>query len=155
MTNAMITGSGLWTPEHGITNAELVESLTEAVKTWNAEHAEEIKRGELEERDLPSERFIVKASGVQHRYVIEKTGVLDPKRLRPHLPTRSEEEDSIQCEISLHAIHGALKQAGREPSEVDAIIVGCSNLQRAYPAVAVEVQNALGAQGWAYDMNVA
>ena len=155
MTNAMITGSGLWTPAHGITNAELVESLTEAVKTWNAEHAEEIDRGELEERDLPSERFIVKASGVQHRYVIEKTGVLDPKRLRPHLPTRGEEEDSIQCEISLHAIHGALKQAGREASDVDAVIVGCSNLQRAYPAVAVEVQNALGAQGWAYDMNVA
>ena len=155
MANAMITGSGLWTPDHGITNAELVESLTGAVQAWNAEHAEEIERGDLEERDLPSERFIVKASGVQHRYVIEKTGVLDPLRLRPHLPTRGEEEDSIQCEISTQAIRQALDAAGRDASEVDAIIVGCSNLQRAYPAVAVEVQNALGASGWAYDMNVA
>jgi beta-ketodecanoyl-[acyl-carrier-protein] synthase len=94
LANAMITGSGLWTPDHGITNAELVESLTEAVQAWNAQHAEEIERGDLEERDLPSERFIVKASGVQHRYVIEKTGVLDPLRLRPHLPTRGEDEDA-------------------------------------------------------------
>lgn len=152
---AMITGSGLWTPAHGINNAELVESLSQAVKLWNAEHAEEIARGEQEERDLPSERFIVKASGVKHRYVIEKTGVLDPTRLRPHLRSRSEDEESIQCEISLVAIREALAAAGREPGEVDAIIVGCSNLQRAYPAVAVEVQNALGASGWAYDMNVA
>ena len=152
---AMITGSGLWTPAHGISNAELVESLSEAVKAWNTEHAEEIARGELEERDLPSERFIVKASGVKHRYVIEKTGVLDPARLRPHLPNRSEDEDSIQCEIASVAIREALAAAGREAAEVDAIIVGCSNLQRAYPAVAVEVQNALGASGWAYDMNVA
>ncbi len=35
------------------------------------------------------------------------------------------------------------------------VIVACSNLQRAYPAIAVEVQTALGIQGFAYDMNVA
>ena len=109
----------------------------------------------LEERDLPSERFIVKASGVENRYVIEKEGVLDPQRLRPHLPTRSEDEPSIQCEISVAAIHQALEQAGRRPEEVDAVLVACSNLQRAYPAVAVEVQHALGASGWGYDLNVA
>ena len=39
--------------------------------------------------------------------------------------------------------------------DVDAVLVACSNLQRAYPAVAIEVQNALGARGWAYDLNVA
>ena len=37
--------------------------------------------------------------------------------------------------------------------DIDAVIVGCSNLQRAYPAVAIEVQDALGAGGFAYDMN--
>jgi beta-ketodecanoyl-[acyl-carrier-protein] synthase len=155
LSRALITGTGLWTPSEGIDNAELVVSLSEAVESWNAEHAKQIAGGELEERDLPSERFIVRASGVQHRYVVEKGGVMDPKRLRPWLPARTEEEDSIQCEISVRAIQEALQQAGRRPEEVDGVIVACSNLQRAYPAVAIEVQNALGAKGWAYDMNVA
>jgi beta-ketodecanoyl-[acyl-carrier-protein] synthase len=35
------------------------------------------------------------------------------------------------------------------------VIVACSNLQRAYPAVAIEVQAALGIGGYAFDMNVA
>jgi beta-ketodecanoyl-[acyl-carrier-protein] synthase len=155
VNRAVLTGTGLWTPRDGITNAELVDSLAQAVEAWNSENADAIARGELEERDAPNERFIVRASGVQHRYVIEKTGVLDPKRLRPHLPLRGEDEDSIQCEISLVAIREALKEAGRQPEDVDAVIVACSNLQRAYPAVAVEIQSALGAGGWAYDMNVA
>jgi len=155
VNRAIVTGTGLWTPSEGITNAELVASLSQAVEAWNAERAEPIERGEIEERDAPNERFIVRASGVHHRYVIDKKGVLDPQRLRPHLPQRGEDEDSIQCEISLVAIREALAQAGRAPEDVDAVIVACSNLQRAYPAVAVEVQNALGASGWAYDMNVA
>jgi beta-ketodecanoyl-[acyl-carrier-protein] synthase len=38
---------------------------------------------------------------------------------------------------------------------VDAVIVACSNLQRAYPAISIEVQQAMGIDGFAYDMNVA
>ncbi|MFQ5698236.1 MAG: beta-ketoacyl-ACP synthase III [Myxococcota bacterium] len=155
MKRAVISGSGLWTPPWGVTNRELVESLSEAVRRWNAAHAREIEAGTLEERDLPSERFIERASGVKHRYVIEKGGLLDPQRLRPHLPLRGEEELSIQAEISLAAVREALGQARRRPEEVDAVLVACSNLQRPYPAVSIEVQHALGAQGWAYDMNVA
>jgi len=155
LKRAVISGSGLWKPAEGITNRELVESLTLAVERWNAEQAAEIAAGRAEERDLPSERFIEKASGIKHRYVIEKKGVLDPARLRPHLPLRQEEELGIQAEISVAAACADLDQAGRRPDEVDAVLVACSNLQRAYPAVSVEVQNALGAGGWAYDMNVA
>lgn len=150
-----ITGTGLFTPPESITNAELVESLGEAARTWNAEHAEAIARGEVVERPLPDEGFIVKASGIERRYVMEKSGVLDPVRMRPRLETRGEDELGIQAEMSLPAIRDALAQAGRVPSDVDAVIVGCSNLQRAYPAVAIEIQNALGASGWGYDMNVA
>jgi len=152
---AVITGTGLWTPEASVSNAELVASLTTAVEKWNAEHAEAIAAGELEARDLPNERFIVKASGIQRRYVIEKEGVLDPERLRPHLPLRGEDELGIQAEICVAAIDEALARAGRRRDEVDAILVACSNLQRAYPAVSIEVQSALGARGWAYDLNVA
>ncbi len=155
MSGTVITGTGLFTPSDGITNEELVASLTKATERWNAEHREEIERGELVERDIPSERFIVKASGVGHRYVMDKTGVLDPDRLCPRLPLRGEDELSIQAEICLEAANEALAQAGRTGADVDAVIVGCSNLQRPYPAVAIEVQEALGASGFAYDMNVA
>ena len=150
-----ITGTGLFTPPESIDNAELVASLTESALKWNAEHAEEIARGEAVERPLPDEEFIVKASGITSRYVMEKSGVLDPTRMRPRLEQRSEDELGIQAEMSLPAIREALAQAGRTDADVDAVIVGCSNLQRAYPAVAIEIQDALGADGWGYDMNVA
>ena len=150
-----ITGTGLFTPPHSISNAELAASLAASVSAWNREHAEAIEVGELAPRDLPDEEFIEKASGIASRYVMEKEGVLDPTRMRPHLPTRSEDELGVQAEMSMPAIHQALAQAGRRPDEIDAVIVGCSNLQRAYPAVAIEIQHALGAAGWAFDMNVA
>jgi len=57
--------------------------------------------------------------------------------------------------IAVNAAKDALKNAGRDAQNVDAVIVACSNLQRAYPAISVEVQQALGAAGFAFDMNVA
>lgn len=150
-----ITGTGLFTPTESISNAELAASLTASVEKWNAEHADEISAGTVAPRDVPDAAFIEKASGIRSRFVMEKSGVLDPDRMRPHLPTRSEDELSVQAEMSMPAVLEALAQAGRRADEVDAVIVGCSNLQRAYPAVAIEIQNELGAQGWAFDMNVA
>ena len=150
-----ITGTGLFTPPESISNAELAASLTASVEKWNGAHAAEIEAGTVEARSAPDEAFIVKASGIESRYVMEKSGVLDPDRMRPRLETRTEDQLGIQAEMALPAIREALAQAGRQGSDVDAVIVGCSNLQRAYPAVAVEIQDALGAGGWAYDMNVA
>ncbi|HYR26104.1 MAG TPA: beta-ketoacyl-ACP synthase III, partial [Aquabacterium sp.] len=49
----------------------------------------------------------------------------------------------------------ALAAAGKTGADIDAVICSCSNLQRAYPAIAIEIQNAIGAKGYAYDMNVA
>lgn len=155
MNRVVIRGTGLFTPEGGVTNDELVASLTAATLRWNELNADAIARGELAARDVPSAKFIVRASGVGHRYVIDKSGVLDPARLRPRIRRRGEEELSLQAEICVAAARDALAQAGRSGSDVDAIVVGCSNLQRPYPAIAIEVQAALGAGGFAYDMNVA
>jgi len=150
-----ITGTGLWVPPYAIDNAELVAAHRAAVERWNAEHAEDIAAGRAEARDSSSEAFVVKASGIHRRYVVEKSGVLDPGRLRPHLPLRREDELSVQAEVCVAAAREALARAGRAPGEVDAVLVACSNLQRAYPAVAIEVQQALGASGFAFDLNVA
>jgi beta-ketodecanoyl-[acyl-carrier-protein] synthase len=155
VNQVVITGTGLFTPPDSISNAELVASLSIAVERWNAEHADEIDRGEVAARATPNEEFIVRASGIMSRYVMDKAGILDPDRLRPRLELRDEEQLGIQAEMALPAVRAALTMAGRSATDVDAIIVGCSNLQRAYPAVSIEIQHALGASGWAYDMNVA
>ena len=155
LNRVVLTGTGLFTPSGSVTNDELVESLTTATLRWNEEHAAEIARGEFLAREVPTSKFILRASGVGHRYLIDRDGVLDPTRLRPRLRKRSEDELSLQAEMGLAAAQDALAQAGRKASDVDAVIVGCSNLQRAYPALAIEIQAALGARGFAYDMNVA
>lgn len=86
---------------------------------------------------------------------MNKSGVLDPEIMHPLLPERSNDEPSILCEMAVAAAKDALASANKTVDDIDAVIVACSNLQRAYPAVAVEVQGALGIQGFAYDMNVA
>ncbi|PJG43806.1 3-oxoacyl-ACP synthase [Acinetobacter tandoii] len=150
-----ITGTGLFHPEHVITNEELVESLNAYVEQYNQDHAEQIEAGELEARRGSSAEFIEKASGVKRRYVVEKTGVLDLNRLRPRLEERSDDELSIQAEWGVTAAKQAMENAGVTAEDIDVVILACSNLQRAYPAVAIEIQTALGIQGYAYDMNVA
>ncbi len=151
----VISGTGLYTPQQTISNAELVQSFNAYVDNFNAENRAEIEAGTLEALSHSSEEFIVKASGIESRYVIDKSGVLDPARLCPRIPERSDEEPSVQCEIAVAAVREALAQARKTPDEVDAVIVACSNMQRAYPAMAIEVQAALGMKGFGFDMNVA
>lgn len=150
-----ITGTGLYHPAESISNQELVESLNTYVEQYNQDNAEKIAAGELPERLGSSAEFIEKASGIQRRYVIEKSGVLDPSRLRPRLEERTDDELSIQAEWGVWAAKDAMTNAGVAPEDIDVVILACSNLQRAYPAVAVEIQTALGIEGYAYDMNVA
>ena len=81
--------------------------------------------------------------------------MLDPEIMAPRIPARPDSEPSILAEISVNAARQALENAGRKAEDVDAVIVACSNLQRGYPAIAVEVQDLLGTSGFAFDMNVA
>ena len=152
---AIITGTGLYTPPASITNQELVAAFNRYVDLFNERHGTEIANGEFEALQPSSVEFIEKASGIRSRHVMDKDGILDPERMCPRLPDRSNDEFSIQCDMSVAAAREALDQAGRTAGDVDAVIVACSNLQRAYPAVAIEVQEALGIDGFAYDMNVA
>ena len=49
----------------------------------------------------------------------------------------------MMAEIAVDACHKAMAAAGKGLN-IDAVICGASNMQRAYPAVAVEIQQALG-----------
>lgn len=152
MTNVVITGTGLFTPEHTIDNDALVASFN----TWvDAENARRAEAGIEERLAHSSSEFIVKASGIHSRHVLDAEGILDPERMRPRLRERSNDEPSIQCEMGAVAARQALEAAGVAAADIDLVIVGCSNLERPYPAVAVELQAALGAGGYAFDMNVA
>ncbi|MDU9003115.1 beta-ketoacyl-ACP synthase III [Sedimentitalea todarodis] len=150
-----ITGTGLFTPEQTISNAELVKAFNAYADMFNAENAEAIAAGEVEAQDHSSEEFIFKASGIEQRHVIDKTGILDPTIMHPLLRQRSDDEPSLMAEMGLDAAQKALAAADRTASDVDLVICAASNMERAYPAVAVEIQNLLGAQGFAFDMNVA
>ncbi|PAU64137.1 beta-ketoacyl-ACP synthase III [Pseudomonas sp. PIC25] len=155
MHNAVISGTGLYTPPHSISNEELVASFNAYVHQFNADNAAAIERGEIEPLAESSVAFIEKASGIKSRFVVNKDGILDPQRMVPRIPERPNEEWGILCEMSVAAAKQALERAGRTAADIDGVIVACSNLQRAYPAVAIEVQAALGIQGFGYDMNVA
>lgn len=150
-----ITGTGVFTPDQVITNAELVAAFNAYADRKNAENAEAIAAGEMEPMEHSSEEFIVKASGIEQRYVIDKSGVLDPDVMHPLLRQRSDDEPSLMAEMGVDAANKALAQAGRRAADVDAVICAASNMERAYPAVAIEIQQLLGVNGFAFDMNVA
>ncbi|MCG7590858.1 MULTISPECIES: beta-ketoacyl-ACP synthase III [unclassified Halomonas] len=155
MANVVITGTGLYTPENAIDNAALVAAFNAWVDQHNAQHANAIARGEQEALAYSSSEFIEKASGIKSRYVLDADGILDPQRMRPKLPQRRNDEPSIQCEMATQAARQALSAAEVDAADIELVIVACSNLERAYPAVAVEVQQALGTSGYGFDMNVA
>ncbi|WP_020648211.1 beta-ketoacyl-ACP synthase III [Solimonas variicoloris] len=155
MIKAAITGTGLFTPAQSISNDELVACYNAYVERYNAEHAEAIAAGTTAPLQPSSSEFIVKASGIKSRYVLDKTGVLNIDIMRPRLPTRSNDEPSLLADMGIAAARQALERAGRTAADVDFVIVACSNPPRAYPALSVEIQALLGIQGFAYDMNVA
>ncbi|MEY8827026.1 beta-ketoacyl-ACP synthase III [Sedimentitalea sp. XS_ASV28] len=150
-----ITATGLFTPEQTITNAELVDAFNAYAELFNEEHAAAIAAGEIEAKEPSSEAFIVKASGIEQRHVIDKTGILDPRVMHPLLRQRSDDEPSLMAEMGVDAATKALAAAGRSADDVDLVICAASNMERAYPAIAVEIQNLLGISGFAFDMNVA
>lgn len=155
MHQPAITGTGVFTPDQVITNDELVASFNAYADKQNALNAAAIEAGEMEPVPHSSADFIVSASGIENRYVMDKEGVLDPDRMYPRLPARPNDEPSIMAEIAVNAAQKALAQAGVAAEDIDVVLCAASNMERAYPAIAVEIQSLLGTGGFAFDMNVA
>lgn len=151
----VISATGLFTPADSISNAELVQSFNAYVARFNAENADAIQSGTVQPLAPSSVDFIEKASGIKSRHVLSKSPILDPATMCPRIPERADTELSVLAEIAVKAGAQALARAGRDAKDVDAVLCACSNLQRAYPAIAIEVQDALGIEGFAFDMNVA
>ena len=155
MEQIVISGTGVFTPEESITNKELVKAYNSYAETYNLNNKVDISRGNKIALELSSEEFIYKASGIKSRYVMDKKGILDPEIMHPILDKRSNDEPSILAEMSVKAAKKAMDSAGKTSNDIDAVITACSNLERAYPAISIEVQQLLGVSGFAFDMNVA
>jgi beta-ketodecanoyl-[acyl-carrier-protein] synthase len=155
MRTVLLTGSACYAPEDVISNEELVTSFNEYVHGFNTAHTAQIAAGEIEALRESSDAFIVKASGIKRRHVIDKKNILDVAIMRPLVPARRNDELSLQAEMAVKAAQTALQSAGKSAADIDFVLVACSAYERLYPALSIEVQAALGAGGYAYDMNVA
>jgi beta-ketodecanoyl-[acyl-carrier-protein] synthase len=149
-TRVAITGSGVHVPAGVVTNAELVL----AFNAWADRENERNVANGWPEVPRSSSEFIERASGILERRLVDREGVLDPERMRPEIPDRADDQPSLQAELALLAAKSALEEAGRSGEEIDLVVVGASALQRPYPAIAIEVQQVLGASGFAYDVSV-
>lgn len=155
MDSVVISGTGLYTPTESISNDELVASLNQYVQNYNQQHAEQIAAGEVEALLESSSAFIVKASGIDSRHVINKAGTLDNNMMQPSIRQRPDDQPSLMCELAVVAAKQAMQNAHKTAADIDMVIVACTNMERPYPAMAIEVQEALGIEGYGFDMNVA
>ena len=155
MNAAVIAATGLYTPPQSVSNAELVTAFNAYVALHNDENAAAIAAGDRTALTPSSVEFVEKASGIKSRYVMDKAGVIDPTVMRPAIPERPNDEISVMAEIGVAAARDAVARWGKGVDKIDAVICAASNMQRAYPAMAIEIQQALGIDGFGYDMNVA
>ncbi len=153
--SVVISGAGVWNPPNILTNEELVGAYNGYAEKFNLDNASAIEDGDVAAVPLSSAEFIQKASGIKSRYIYVKDGVLDIERMRPSITRRADDELSHQAEMALNAARIALDEANKEASDIDAVIVGCAYTERAYPAIAIEVQQELGIDGFGFDMLVA
>ncbi|AFS38367.1 beta-ketoacyl-ACP synthase III [Alteromonas macleodii] len=151
----VISGVGVWHPKDSITNEELVDSYNAYVDAFNEENKAQIESGDVAAMPYSSAEFIEKASGIKSRYIYRKEGALDITRMKPKIAPRADDELSHQGEIAVEAAKLALASANVTADEIDAVIVSCAYTQRAYPAIAIEVQEALNIEGFGFDMLVA
>jgi beta-ketodecanoyl-[acyl-carrier-protein] synthase len=153
--SVVISGTGLFTPPNSISNDELVACFNQYVDNFNAENGVAIAAGEVDALSYSSSEFIEKASGIKSRYVMSKDDIINPQVMRPSFVERPNEQISLQAEIGVAAAKQALTAANKTAADIDLVIVACAYTQRSYPAIAIEIQNALGCGGWGFDMLVA
>lgn len=144
---SVITNISFLVPEQEISNEELVESYNQFVEQHNLKHPDsQIQKS--------SSKFIYQASGIKKRYTHDKQGILDINKMSPSILNRSKEALSFQAEFAVKACEKLKEQSGDDLHDVNAVIISCSNFERAYPGIGVEVKQALNIENaFAIDVN--
>lgn len=150
MKRVIISGTGVSIPDAVISNEELVESFNGWVDRENltrqAQGQEPLQKSSAE--------FIYHASGIKRRHVYAPDGILDIDRMTPRIPARDDDDVSVMAEFGAAAARAALDDAGIDAAEVDLVICASSHLQRLYPSIGIEIQQAIGAKGAAFDLSL-
>ena len=131
MREVHIASTGLWIPEHKVSNDELIQSFNEYVDKYNEDNKDSINEGSIKALEHSSTEFVEKASGIKSRYVIEKKHLLDPNFMKPLIEPRDKNDLSILAEIGVNAAKDALDRANLQPKDIDAVIVSAANISRA------------------------
>ncbi|MES2211994.1 MAG: beta-ketoacyl-ACP synthase III [Pseudomonadota bacterium] len=152
---AVLLGTGIYLPEPVISNEDLVASFNAHVQEWNAAHQKDIDAGTCVAKKESSAAFIEQASGIKQRHFIERSGILDTQRMRPHLKPRADDALSLAAEFCVRAAESLLAEHSDLKSCIDLTIVSCGNPQRPYPSISIEVQHHFQLPGAAFDMNAA
>ncbi len=155
MTQFVISGTGLFTPPHSISNEELVNAFNQYVEKFNTENAAQIEAGEVEALSGSSPEFIEKASGIKSRYAMYKDGIIDPNIMHPTFPMTEQGKTPEMVSMGIAAAKQAMEEAGKTANDIDLVIVSSTFRQRDYPGISVEIQRDLGIKGSAYDMGIA
>jgi beta-ketodecanoyl-[acyl-carrier-protein] synthase len=153
--SVVISGTGLYTPPEKISNDELVACFNSYVDKFNADNAQAILQGEVAALSQSNSAFIEKASGIKNRYVMSKKDILNVDIMKPIFAERPNNVLSMQAEIGVAAAKKAMEAANKTAEDIDLVIVACAYTQRSYPAMAIEIQQSLGCDGWGFDMLVA
>lgn len=151
----VISGIGMHHPPESISNAELANMFNQYVEDYNLAHDLQINEGKIIPLKKSCAAFIEKVSGVKSRYVRDKANILNPDVMWPHLAERLDSELSLQAEVAVQAAKEAMRNSNKDASDIDLVIMSCAHTQRDFPSVAIEVQNELGINGYAYHMGSA
>lgn len=155
MVDVVITGTGLHVPESKITNEELVLAFNQHVDEFNAAHKADIDAGLMPAKQHSSAAFIEKASGIKERHLVDAEGVMDLNRMMSKMPENGHGTDDIpsfQAQMGINAATQALENAGIDAKDIDHLVCTSAIMQRAFPAMGIEVQHHLGTSGSAFDM---
>ncbi len=158
MVDVAITGTGTFVPGNKITNEELVEAFNAHVDQFNEEHKADIEAGLVTAKQYSSAAFVEKASGIKSRNLVDVEGVMDLNRMISKMPEGGHgtfEDPCLQAHMGIEAAKAALKQSGLDATDIDQIVCSSAVMQRAFPAIGIEIQHHLGTKGSAIDMVMA
>ena len=99
----------------------------------------------LPERVVTNEE-LARTVDTSDEWIVERTGIRQRHLAGPH---------ETAAFMGTRAAAAALAHAGAVPADVDAIILGTSTPDQAFPATALGVQAALGCRGFGFDVSAA